>query len=191
MSPRHPSVATLEFVLLALLDQKPMHGYELYQELCGLQGVSQIWNIKQGTLYAMLNKFEEQGFLTSQMVQGETYPPRKYFYLTEAGKNSLQTWMKTPERRARDIRQEFLAKLIIARRYGTGQALELIQLQEQACQGWLDELKTNVSPSNQEHLDEWFVYSFRMNRVKGLLSWLKDCELEIERLLERDPRYPE
>lgn len=62
MSPRHPSVATLEFVLLALLDQKPMHGYELYQELCGLQGVSQIWNIKQGTLYAMLNKFEEQGF---------------------------------------------------------------------------------------------------------------------------------
>ena len=31
MSPRHPSALKLEHVLLALLDKKPRHGYELYQ----------------------------------------------------------------------------------------------------------------------------------------------------------------
>jgi PadR family transcriptional regulator, regulatory protein AphA len=186
MSPRQSSALTLEHVLLALLDQKPMHGYELYQELCEMKGISLIWNIKQGMLYAMLDKLEGKGFLTSQIGQGESYPPRKYFHLTEFGKSSLESWLKTPERRARDIRQEFLAKLIVARRYGTSQALELIHLQEQTCQSWLHDLKINVPSFNQEQMDEWFVYSFRINRVKGLLKWLKECELEIDRILNQD-----
>jgi len=187
MSPRHSSELTIEHVLLALIDQKPMHGYELYQELCELKGISLIWNIKQGLLYALLDKLEGKGYLTSQLVQGETYPPRKYFHLTETGKSTLQTWLKTPERRARDIRQEFLAKLIMARRYGISEALELIHLQEQACKSWFDELQTNVTPLNQEQMDEWFVYSFRINRVEGVLGWLKECELEIGRLLDQNP----
>ena len=187
MSPRHSSELTIEHVLLALLDQKPMHGYELYQELCELKGISLIWNIKQGLLYALLDKLEGKGYLTSQLVQGETYPPRKYFHLTETGKSTLQTWLKTPERRARDIRQEFLAKLIMARRYGISEALELIHLQEQACKSWFDELQTNVTPLNQEQMDEWFVYSFRINRVEGVLGWLKECELEIGRLVDQNP----
>ncbi|MDR3574658.1 MAG: PadR family transcriptional regulator [Anaerolineaceae bacterium] len=184
MSPRHSSALTIEHVLLALVDQRPMHGYELYQELCGMKGISLIWNIKQGLLYAILDKLEGKGFLTSQIVQGESYPPRKYFHLTETGKNSLEAWIRTPERRARDIRQEFLAKLIIARRYGISEALALIHLQQQACQTWFDELDTNIPTTNQEQMDEWFVYSFRVNRVEGILKWLKKCELEIEHLLD-------
>ena len=184
MSPRHASTITLEHVLLALLDQRPMHGYELYQELCGLKGISQVWNIKQGLLYAILDKLEDRGLLSSHLVQGETYPPRKDFQLTEAGKASLQTWLKTPVRRARDVRQEFLAKLIVAHRYGISQVLELIHVQEQACQTWIDELQMNAPLLNKENMDEWFVYSFRLNREQGALQWLKMCELEIEHLLE-------
>ncbi len=186
MSPRHSSAITLEHVLLALLDWKPMHGYELYQELCAMTGISQVWNIKHGRLYAILDKLEEKGLLSSHMVQGETYPPRKDFQLTEAGKASLQTWLNTPVRRARDIRQEFLAKLIIAHRYGILPALKLIRIQQRACQAWIDELQTDAPPFNKGGLDEWLVYSFRINREQGALLWLKMCELEIERLLEQE-----
>jgi DNA-binding PadR family transcriptional regulator len=132
-----------------------------------------------------LDKLEDRGLLSSHLVQGETYPPRKDFQLTEAGKASLQTWLKTPVRRARDVRQEFLAKLIVAHRYGISQVLELIHVQEQACQSWIDELQTNAPLLNKENMDEWFVYSFRLNREQGALQWLKMCELEIEHLLEQ------
>jgi DNA-binding PadR family transcriptional regulator len=186
MSPRHSAALTLEHILLALLDQKPMHGYELYQELCEIKGISLIWNIKQALLYAILDKLEERGFLSCQVVQGETYPRRKYFYLTEIGKNSLLAWRKTPVRRARDIRQEFLAKLIVARLHGKSDLLELIHIQEQACQTWLNELQTNVPHLDQEHMDEWFVYSFRINWVEAILKWLKVCELEIDRLPDQN-----
>ncbi len=181
MSPRHALPLNLEHVLLAILDQKPMHGYELYQELCEMKGISQIWNIKQAMLYAILEKLEERGFVTSQVIQGETYPPRKYFHLTQAGKSSLQEWLKTPVRRARDLRQEFLAKLITAHRYGKADILELIHIQEEACQSWLADLQMVVVPQDAEHLDEWLVYSFRVNRVEAVLKWLKVLELEASR----------
>jgi PadR family transcriptional regulator PadR len=180
MSPRPTSALTLEHVLLALLDQKPMHGYELYQNVCKMQGISLIWNIKQALLYAILDKLERRGYLSSQQVQGEAYPPRNYFHLTSMGKSSLQAWRKTPVRRARDLRQEFLAKLIVARRYGKADALELIHIQEQACQAWYDELQTNIPALDAEHMDAWLVYSFRINRVEGILSWLKICVSEID-----------
>lgn len=187
MSPRLASAITLEHVLLALLDQKPMHGYELFQELSEMRGISQIWNVKQGLLYAILDKLEEKGFLSSRQVEGGPYHPRKIFHLTDVGKASLYTWIKTPVRRARDLRQEFLAKLIVARRYGIAETLNLIQLQEQSCLAWLDELAANAPSQNQDQMDEWLVYSFRINRVQGVLAWLKGCQLELDRLMNREP----
>jgi DNA-binding PadR family transcriptional regulator len=186
MSPRHSSELSLEYVLLALLDQKPMHGYELYQNLCEMEGISRIWNIKQALLYAILDKLEDRGFLSSQFVQGEAHPPRKYFHLTELGKSALLNWMKSPVRRARDIRQEFLAKLIVARRYGKSDVLELIHAQQQACQDWFNELETDGQTINREHVDEWIVHSFRLNRVTGLMDWLKELEIKINLVLDED-----
>ncbi len=182
MSPRHAAPLTIEHVLLALLDQKPMHGYELYQEICSMPGISRIWNIKQALLYAILDKLEERGYVASQLIQGETYPPRKYFHLTETGKASLKEWLRTPVRRARDLRQEFLAKLITARRYGKTDVMELIHIQEQACQSWFRDLQNDVPPQDLEHLDEWMVYSFRFQRVESVLKWLKRLENEVDRL---------
>jgi PadR family transcriptional regulator, regulatory protein AphA len=185
MSPRASSVLTLEHVLLALLDPKPMHGYELYQELCKLQGIGRIWNITQSMLYAMLDKLEAKGYLSSQLVPGESYPPRKYMQLTELGRRSVQVWIKTPVRRAREIRQEFLAKLIIARQYGTIEALELIHNQLQDCMDWKKELLSSPLSKAPEQIDDWLVYSFRVRRVDGILEWLKDCEQEIRQQLDQ------
>jgi len=182
MSPRHVSPLTLEHVLLAILDQKPMHGYEMYQEICAMPGISKVWNIKQALLYAILDKLEERGYIASRLIPGETYPPRKEFHLTEMGESSLQHWLKTPVRRPRDLRQEFLAKLITARRYGKAEVLELVRIQEQTCQTWDQDLQSNVPPLDAEHLDEWMVYSFRNERLQAVLKWLKTLEDEIDRL---------
>jgi PadR family transcriptional regulator, regulatory protein AphA len=181
MSPRQPSALTLEHVLLALLDQHPMHGYELYQELCALEGISKIWNIKQASLYAILDKLEEYGSLSSQHIQGETYPPRKVFHLTEMGRKSLLVWIETPVRRARELRQEFLAKLIVAHRYGKPAMMALIHAQEQACQGWSAGLQAEAVALDPQHMDEWVVNTYRLNRIEAVLQWLEMCAREIEK----------
>lgn len=182
MSPRKTARLTVEHILLYLIDQKPMHGYELYQELCAMEGISLVWNIKQALLYAILEKLEAKGYLQSETVQGEAYPPRTTFHLTEFGKSSLQDWLRSPVRRARDFRQEFLAKLIIARRYGRQPAIDLIQNQEQTCKTWRSELAAVIHPPQADHFDAWLVYSFRLQRLDAILEWLKTCREEIDHL---------
>jgi len=177
----------MENVLLALLDQKPMHGYELHQELRNNKGIPLVWNIKLSMLYAVLEKLEENGYLSTQIVEGETYPRRKCFHITDSGKDILQNWLITPVHRIRDFRQEFLGKLIISRRYSRQYALDLIHKQKAACEAWLSELKMSIQAHNQENIDEWLVYSFRIKQIEGMIEWLKDCEDEFPQPDFSDP----
>jgi len=187
MSPRRSATLKMENVLLALLDQKPMHGYELHQELRNNKGIPLVWNIKLSMLYAVLEKLEENGYLSTQIVEGETYPRRKCFHITDSGKDILQNWLITPVHRIRDFRQEFLGKLIISRRYSRQYALDLIHKQKAACEAWLSELKMSIQAHNQENIDEWLVYSFRIKQIEGMIEWLKDCEDEFPQPDFSDP----
>ncbi len=183
MSPRKSTELGIEYVLLALLDQNPTHGYELYRVLRALNGISLIWHVNQASLYAILDKLENGEVVSSHVVQDETYPPRKVYTLTNAGRDSLQAWLSKPVRRARQFRQEFLAKLIVALHYGRENALELINNQRETCLDWRKELLNNPPPRDKDHLDQWVVHSFRSHRVEALLSWLDSCQQDLNNLV--------
>jgi hypothetical protein len=101
------------------------------------------------------------------------------FQLTSQGKGSLLDWISTPVRKARDIRQDFLGKLIIARRFGQEQALELIQKQRQICQGWYDHLVSDLPAVNSQAMDDLIVHSYRLYRDRATLHWLDYLEGQI------------
>lgn len=71
-------------IVLACLSQldEPTYGYELQQRLAA-RGME----IEQGTLYPLLRRLEEQGLLGEEWVV-EGSRPRKYYRLTEAGKQA-------------------------------------------------------------------------------------------------------
>ena len=66
------------YVLLAL-SAGPRHGYEIMQVTFQLTGGRV--SIGAGTLYALLSRFEEEGYLTLHNVQDR----RKYYALTPSG----------------------------------------------------------------------------------------------------------
>ncbi|HEY7472943.1 MAG TPA: PadR family transcriptional regulator [Gemmatimonadota bacterium] len=71
-------------IVLACLSQldEPGYGYELQQRLAA-RGME----IEQGTLYPLLRRLEEQGLLGEEwIVEGSR--PRKYYRLTDAGKQA-------------------------------------------------------------------------------------------------------
>jgi DNA-binding PadR family transcriptional regulator len=64
--------------VLALLAERPMHGYEMIQELDKRTGG--IWRPSPGSVYPTLQMLEDEGLITSDRSEG-----RKQFTLTEAG----------------------------------------------------------------------------------------------------------
>ena len=64
--------------LLALLSERPMHGYEMIQELDERTGG--IWRPSPGSVYPTLQMLEDEGLVASSQSEG-----RKLFTLTDEG----------------------------------------------------------------------------------------------------------
>jgi DNA-binding PadR family transcriptional regulator len=81
----------LELAVLGLLNESPMHGYELNKRLKGVLGPFRA--ISYGTLYPCLNTLQVAGFITSDTSASEAGPGRRKkttYKLTAEGKERLQ-----------------------------------------------------------------------------------------------------
>ena len=74
----------LELCVLALLRQRDCYGYEISEIL------SQRIDIADGTVYPILRKLKADGLLTTYLQEESDGPPRKYYKLTELGRETYQ-----------------------------------------------------------------------------------------------------
>ena len=74
-------------ILLQLLNERDMYGYELVKALehRSDNGLS----VKEGTLYPALHKLEKQEYIECYWLEQEKGPARKYYRITEPGKEML------------------------------------------------------------------------------------------------------
>lgn len=82
---------TLEGIVLALLSVQPAYGYEITARLRE-QGFSEI---AEGTIYALLVRIEQRGFVDVEKVPSEKGPPRKVYSLNAQGRAYLDEFWKT------------------------------------------------------------------------------------------------
>lgn len=74
-------------ILLQLLNEKDMYGYELVKEL--EKRSDNDLSVKEGTLYPALHKLEKQEYIECYWQEQEKGPARKYYQITDAGKEVL------------------------------------------------------------------------------------------------------
>jgi PadR family transcriptional regulator PadR len=75
-------------MVLRLLAEKPMYGYQIVKEL---QARSEgYFDLEQGTLYPALHRLEKDGLVNSKWEVVEDGPSRKYYQITEAGRIELE-----------------------------------------------------------------------------------------------------
>ena len=69
--------------ILALLAERPMHGYEMIQEL--LERTRGVWRPSPGSVYPALQQLEDDGLIRGQESSG-----KRLFELTDAGRAELE-----------------------------------------------------------------------------------------------------
>lgn len=74
----------LELCVLAVLDKKDCYGYELVNE------ISKDIEISDGTIYPILRRLSKEGYFTTYLQESTEGPPRKYYRLTELGKETRE-----------------------------------------------------------------------------------------------------
>ncbi|OQA22551.1 MAG: lineage-specific thermal regulator protein [Actinobacteria bacterium ADurb.Bin346] len=69
----------LELCVLALLTKKNRYGYDLVNE------ISKNIEISEGTIYPLLRRLKNVGWVTTYLQESREGAPRKYYKLTQSG----------------------------------------------------------------------------------------------------------
>jgi len=174
MPRRNLSSSSIDYALLSFLISRPMHGYEMHQMLQKLPGLSRVWTLKQALLYAKLEKLENSGLIAPYPTMEHNFtPPRKYFQITESGKTTLETWFHETVIKSRDMRQEFLAKLLLIRQFRPHLLPELLDRQIDLTEAWVSSLESELANESEKLLEDWLITSFRLLQVQSMLDWLQ------------------
>ena len=73
------SSGNISMLLLQLLSEKDMYGYELVEE------VSKVVDVNEGTIYPLLKRMTNEHYFETYLRESTEGPPRKYYHLTAAG----------------------------------------------------------------------------------------------------------
>ena len=85
---------TSSLVLLSVLsrNKEPMYGYQIAKML--EDNGPDLPLMKQGTLYPVLRSLEENSLLKSMVEPSVSGPPRRYYTITDDGREALQEWIE-------------------------------------------------------------------------------------------------
>lgn len=106
---RQMKKGVLDMIVLELLKSEAKYGYQIIQEMRERGG--DIFSLKDGTLYPILYRLEDDGLVVSKWSEAEgKQVPRKYYEITETGRQALceieATWERISDGISRIMEDE-------------------------------------------------------------------------------------
>lgn len=143
-----------EYVVLGLLAEGPSHGFAIARDLEADGPVGQILTVRQPLVYRALGRLVEAGLAEPVSVEpGDAGPQRVIHRITSLGRRHLMSWLTQPVEHVRDLRIEFLLKLVLLHRSGTS-PLSLVEEQRAALHETLTALE-NPAAESTDPVELW------------------------------------
>ena len=108
-----------EWAVLALLCERPSHGYAIHATMAPDGELGRIWSLGQPLTYRALDVLRSLDLVEVVAVKpGVRAPRRTELQATAQAKRMVTRWLKTPEPHVRDLRSSLLLKIHLLRRRG-------------------------------------------------------------------------
>lgn len=168
----------MRHAFLALLSDRPRHGYELKQELEETFG-QVLPPLNAGQVYTTLARVERDGLVRGHDVPEDTRNKRVY-ELTAAGAEALQEWVQAPSPTVR-VKDEFFMKLVLAAKTGLADPKTLVERQRREYLQALRDL-SDLARRQDGTLDAAaLLVEGAALHLQADLKWLDRCEERLTR----------
>lgn len=174
MSPRKKTESTLHISLLGFFLEKPNYGYEVYKYLSTDTSFFQVWHLKRSQFYSYLEKLFVEKYLSHAFEEGQQYPDRRIFSITQVGKKTLKGWVVTPVEHGREMRQDFLVKLFICQTYFPSSLIALVNNQKETCLQWLNWQETQLLQEHDKIMK--LLANYRKMQIQSMIEWLNSIQ---------------
>lgn len=173
-----------DILILAILQAKPQHGYEIKKNIEHILGGSIPMNNK--VLYPALKRFEEMGALQRTVERQDGKPDRHIYYLTESGKEVLQTLLHefTPALVGNDA--EFYTRVAFFHLLEPEARLEILTNRADMIAGKLAHLRDMSTLAGEGKTMSFArrVLQFHVQQAHHEIDWLRELIEETRALTE-------
>jgi DNA-binding PadR family transcriptional regulator len=143
-----------EHAVLALLAEQPRHGWAIVRELAPDGEVGRVWTLSRPLAYRALDTLTTRRLVRAAGTERGGGPRRTILNATAAGRRAVDRWLATPVTHPRDVRSEFLLKLVLGARLGVDPK-PLVRAQQQALSPTFRALARAAAGSDADVVDRW------------------------------------
>ncbi|MGC8838315.1 MAG: DUF4388 domain-containing protein [Anaerolineae bacterium] len=168
------SLTRVDLLLLGMLLDRPMHGYELLQTLRA-EGVEEWFPVSIAGLYYSLGKLRDRGFVTETPQRSATGGVKTIYRLTEEGRAAFFQGMEDLLSAEEKVHFDYNVGIYFLNRLQVEQALSLLERRRAFLTAWSQDLcrtlantSKTLSPLQRAILD----HSLRFLSME--LQWLED-----------------
>jgi DNA-binding PadR family transcriptional regulator len=169
--------------LLTLLEQRPMHGYQLRQEFEASTGAT--WPLNVGQVYTTLARLERDGLIEAAETGSEDETQRVWT-ITDTGRAEVRSWFTTPVRHSSPPRDELAIKLAMAVRTPGVDVRDVIQAQRTSTMRTLQDY-TRAREAAAGDLSWLLVVDSLIFAAEAEVRWLDHCETRLARAQHTAP----
>ena len=112
------SLPLAENTVLALLSERPAHGFAIARLTAPEGELGRIWHIPRPVVYRSIGRLLDAGLITPAAVESGRGPQRTLYTATPEGRQVAAQWLDTPAEHVRDLRSHLLLKLALLDRVG-------------------------------------------------------------------------
>jgi DNA-binding PadR family transcriptional regulator len=119
----------LKQILLGFLSYHSMSGYDLKSAID--LSTAHFWHAHHSQIYTILRQMEQNGLVTSQLIEGESQPDRRVYSLTPAGEKELQTWLDRPMTELPTMKEAFMVRMFFSGKRDKASVLNELRFQRE------------------------------------------------------------
>ena len=182
---------SVRHAILALLAQRPRHGYDLRAAFGAVAGGEENWEVKPAQVYTTLTRLEKSGLVTEQAVEQDAGPEKRIYAITLAGQSALEEWFAEGARPEHQ-RDPFFLKLMLALVSGAADPYRVINTQRTLLYRELHALtkqRSRVDPKRQ--MARLLLLDKAATQLEADLRWLEMTEVHLDEIRRQPLPAPE
>ena len=102
-----------EAVCLTLVAREPTHGWSIVKTLAADGEIGRVWSLSRPLTYRALAALAAADLIEPAGSEPGAGPPRTIWRATAKGRRAARSWLRRPVSHPRDMRTEFLLKVVL------------------------------------------------------------------------------
>jgi DNA-binding PadR family transcriptional regulator len=165
------ALSPAEWASLALLAERPAHGFAVSRALAPGGEVGRVWSCSRPLVYRALTVLGERGLVEERGSEvSASGPQRTMLAATRAGRRELERWLAEPAEHVRDIRSSLMLKLLFLSRQGSDASV-LLERQREVLASLVEEFE--AAAGSGEGFDQ-VLYLWRLESARAALRFVDE-----------------